>query len=120
MSLIVLIVIVSMIAMICYRQEIAIILSAKYGFRVRKFKEEERDFDAFIAYSVEDIAFVKNELLNRLETLADPPFNVCIHHRDFVIGDWIANNIIKAVTDSKRTIIVLRISEFYRQSMVSI
>ncbi len=107
LSFVILAVVVSMMLIICYRQEIAIILYAKYGFRLHRLHEEEREFDAFIAYSVEDIAFVKDELLRRLENFADPPFRICIHHRDFVIGDWIANNIINAVTASKRTIIVL-------------
>ncbi len=107
LSFIILAVIISMVLIICYRQEIAIILYAKYGFRIKKLNEEQKEFDAFIAYSVEDIEFVKNELLARLENCAYPPFNICIHHRDFVIGDWIADNIIKAVTASRRTIIVL-------------
>ena len=86
-----------------YRQELVVVMYAKYGLRFRTFKEEERKYDAFIAYNLEDISFVKNELLERL----DPPYSICIHHKHFEIGDWISNNIIRAVAESKRTIIVL-------------
>ena len=69
-------------------------------------KEKQCKYDAFIAYNLKDISFVKNELLSRLEN-ADPHYSVCIHHRDFEVGDWIADNIISAVAQSRRTIIVL-------------
>ncbi len=100
--------VVAAVVIIQYRQEIAVILYAKYGFRLRKFREENRKYDAFIAYNLEDISFVKNELLVKLES-ADPPYNLCVHHRnlDFEVGNWIADNITKAVAASKRTIIVL-------------
>ena len=107
LSTLVLIIIIISLLGFKYRQELAVIIYAKYGFRFRTFKEEERKYDAFIAYNLEDISFVKRQLMGRLEKCADPPYSVCIHHRDFELGDWIADNIIKAVAGSKRTIIVL-------------
>ncbi len=107
LSFLVLLMVIAGILVFRYRQEIAVILYAKYGFRFKTFKEEERKYDVFIAYNLEDIGFVKDELLNRLENAAEPPFKICIHHRDFEVGDWITNNIMKAVAASKRTIIVL-------------
>ncbi len=102
----VLVIIISIILIIKYRQEIAVILYAKYGFRFRTLREKQCKYDAFIAYNLKDIAFIKHDLMSRLEN-ADPPYSVCIHHRDFEVGDWITNNIIKAVAQSRRTIIVL-------------
>ncbi len=107
LSCLVFVVIVSIVLIIKYRQEIAVLLYAKYGFRINALKEKQCKYDAFIAYNMEDIGFVKNELLNRLEKAADPSYSICIHHRNFEVGDWIANNIINAVGQSRRTIIVL-------------
>ncbi len=73
-------VIISIFLIIRYRQEIAVILYAKYGCRFRKLAEKQCKYDAFVAYNLEDIAFVKNEIMSRLEN-ADPPYSVCIHHR---------------------------------------
>ncbi len=101
------IVIIVVVFVFKYRRELVVVIYAKYGLRFRTIPEEKREYDAFIAYSLEDISFVKHELLTRLESFADPPYKILIHHRDFVIGDWIANNIINAIAESKRTIIVL-------------
>ena len=101
------IIIIAIILILKFRQEIMVLLFVKYGIRCGQIKEEgERRYDAFIAYNQVDIGFVKNRILQPLENM-DPPYNICIHHRDFEIGDWITNNIIKSVTASKRTIIVL-------------
>ncbi len=89
-----------------YRQEIAIIMYAKFGIRFSKETEENREYDAFIAYSQEDIRFVKNKLLRPLESKR-PPYKICIHHRDFELGATISANILNAIKQSKRTIIVL-------------
>ncbi len=99
--------IVVIILCVIYRQEIAIIMYAKFGIRFRKQLEEvDRDYDAFIAYSQEDIKFVKNKLLKPLER-KKPPYKICIHHRDFELGATISANILNAIKQSKRTIIVL-------------
>ena len=100
-------IIIAIILILRFRQEIVVLLFVKFGLRCRRVKEVgERKYDAFIAYNQEDIAFVKDKILRPLENM-DPSYNICIHHRDFEIGDWITNNIIKSVTASKRTIIVL-------------
>ena len=90
-----------------YRKEIVIIMFAKFGFRLFTPKEgEERRYDAFIAYSREDIAFVRNELLEPLERM-NPPFRICVKDRDFDAFAWTSNNVISSIRESKRTIIVL-------------
>ena len=37
----------------------------------------------------------------------DKPYKLCIHYRDWEIGEWICNNVAKSVKDSRRTVIFL-------------
>ncbi len=87
-----------------FRYELLAILYVKYGIKLSKDKEEEREYDVFIAYSQDDFKFVKNKLLDPLERSA---FKTCIPERDFEPGDFKSQNIIKGVQASRRTIIVL-------------
>ena len=89
-----------------FRREFVVILYAKFGMRFSRDKEEDRKFDTFIAYNQEDIGFVKHQLLRALEKMK-PQFKICIHHRDFEIGNFITTNIINAIKQSRRTIILL-------------
>ena len=63
-------------------------------------------YDAFISYSGEDHQWVVDTLQERLEN-HDPPYKLCIHHRDFRIGAPIQENILKSVDQSKRMLMVL-------------
>ncbi len=101
-----LIIIAVVFIMTKYRKEIVVILYAKFGLRFFKSKEEDKCYDAFIAYSREDIAFVMDELLKPLES-TNPPFKICMKDRDFDAYGWTSNNVISAIRNSKRTIIVL-------------
>ncbi len=76
----------------------------KYGIKFIREKEQQRIYDAYIAYSQHDFDFVKDRLLTPLEKV---PFKICIPERDFGPGDFKSQNIIKGVKASKRTIIVL-------------
>lgn len=64
-------------------------------------------FDAFVSYrsSPEDLSFVYNHLRHKLE--GDMNFRLCLHERDFHVGEPIANNIIWATENSRRTILVI-------------
>ena len=66
-------------------------------------------YDAFVAYHKDDIWFVKDHLINNLETKehTDPPLKLCIHERDFMPGGVIEENIIDAIESSRKTILVL-------------
>uniref|UniRef100_A0A182XBQ2 TIR domain-containing protein n=1 Tax=Anopheles quadriannulatus TaxID=34691 RepID=A0A182XBQ2_ANOQN len=66
-------------------------------------------YDAFISYSHKDEEFVTKELLPRLES-EELNFKICWHVRDFVPGEMIANEIAKAVEESRRTIIILSLN----------
>ena len=63
-------------------------------------------YDVFISYSGEDHQWVVNTLQERLEN-HNPPYKLCIHHRDFRIGAPIQENILTSVDQSKRMLMVL-------------
>ncbi|XP_041360206.1 platelet endothelial aggregation receptor 1-like [Gigantopelta aegis] len=69
--------------------------------------EDDKLYDAFVSYkSTEaDEHFVVHTLYPKLEKAMN--FKLCLHFRDFVPGETIANNIIKAMENSRRTILVL-------------
>lgn len=65
-----------------------------------------KKFDAFISYSHLDEYFVEQQLVPYLE--GEPhPFKICIHHRNFIPGKFITDEIVKSVEESRKTIIVL-------------
>ena len=63
-------------------------------------------YDAFVSYSGSDYEWVLSTLRLRLEN-RDPPYKLCIHHRDFLVGAPIQENILNSVNQSKRMIMVL-------------
>ncbi|XP_052079026.1 uncharacterized protein LOC127717416 [Mytilus californianus] len=76
--------------------------------------DDGKSYDAFISYksSKTDQDFVLKQLYPKLEM--EMGYKLCMHFRDFTPGDVIANNIIRAVEDSRRTIMV--ISQSYIES----
>ncbi|XP_041360277.1 uncharacterized protein LOC121376469 [Gigantopelta aegis] len=78
---------------------------------VHYFQSYEDDdgklYDAFVSYkgSKEDEYFVVHKLYPKLEKELD--FKLCLHFRDFPPGETIADNIIHAIENSRRTILIL-------------
>nr|BBG28448.1 Toll-like receptor [Gryllus bimaculatus] len=72
--------------------------------------EEELDkdkiYDAFISYSHQDEDFVATKLLPELEN-GTPPYKICIHYRDWIVGEFITTQITRSVDESKRTVVIL-------------
>ena len=74
----------------------------------------EYEFDAFVAYHKNDMNWVLNELFENLGD-TDPPkdvpnqprFRLCLHDRNFIPGDTIEDNIVRAIERSRKTILVL-------------
>lgn len=78
-------------------------------------KEVDRDkeYDAFISYAHQDEKFVVQQLLPNLEN-GPHPYKLCLHYRDWLVGDLIPEQIVRSVERSRRTIIVL--SQNYLES----
>ena len=62
-------------------------------------------YDAFISYSHEDYRFIKDEIIEELEV--NYGLNLCIHQRDFIPGNYIAENILQAIKNSRMVVVVL-------------
>ncbi|XP_071128538.1 toll-like receptor 4 [Mytilus edulis] len=79
----------------------------KNRFRSTNPSENNLDYiyDAFVSYSDEDRAFVLNECIENLEN--DGNLKLCLHHRDFVPGHDITDNIIHAIESSRKTICII-------------
>nr|XP_022296915.1 toll-like receptor 13 isoform X2 [Crassostrea virginica] len=79
--------------------------SRYHGYKaVRGDDQSSLKYDAFVSYADEDRQFVL-KMISKLE--GEKNIRLCIHHRDFVPGYDIAENIITAVNKSKKTIIIL-------------
>lgn len=65
--------------------------------------DAEREYDAFVSFTHEDEKFVIEELVPHLEK----EHKICVHYRDWVVGDMIPVQITRSVENSRRTIIVL-------------
>ncbi|XP_019613475.1 PREDICTED: toll-like receptor Tollo [Branchiostoma belcheri] len=102
------IILVFVIVVVKRKEDIQVYLYARYGWRFREEEEddEDKEYDAFLSYSQHDLDMVLQDVLPALEN-REPPFRVCLHHRDFLPGVPIAENILNAVSASKRTIILL-------------
>ena len=81
--------------------------------RIDTDSDPNKIYDAFLSFSGNDFDWVVNTLQERLEN-HDPPYKLCFHHRDFLIGAPIVENIFKSVDQSKRMLVVL--SSSYAQS----
>ncbi|XP_060070692.1 toll-like receptor 4 [Ylistrum balloti] len=68
-------------------------------------KSVEKDFDAFVSYSSLDETWVY-DLCRRLEESVHK-FRLCLHHKHFIPGACISDNIIDSVERSRHTIMVL-------------
>lgn len=80
--------------------------SRYHGYKSVRGEDEQTDFkyDAFVSYADKDLRFVQ-QMTSKLE--GEKGIRLCIHHRDFVPGYDIAENIITAINKSRKTILIL-------------
>ena len=69
-------------------------------------RTQSKPYDAFISFSGNDYEWISNTLCARLEN-HDPPYKLCLHHRDFLVGAPIQQNIFNGIEKSKRMIMIL-------------
>ena len=67
---------------------------------------DELLFDAFVSYSENDEAWVRTQLLLKLEEKPNN-YHLCIQDRNFLPGQFIADSIISAIEKSKKTILIV-------------
>ncbi|KAL3861770.1 hypothetical protein ACJMK2_007791 [Sinanodonta woodiana] len=89
-----------------WRHRVILIMKVVHYFQPYE-DDDNKKWDAFISYKSHEIdeAFVVRTLYPKLEK--ELGFKLCLHFRDFVPGESIVNNIISAVENSRRTIIIL-------------
>ncbi len=73
----------------------------------------DMDYDAFISYSHQDLVWVRENLVDFLQS-DNLGYTVCLHERDWPVGVLITENILLSVKHSRRMIMVL--SENYLNS----
>lgn len=88
-----------------YLYYIAVTKGLGYSHKTDDGYERTYEYDIFVSYADADLAFVKNEMINKLEK--DRDFRLCIHHRNFIPGYDIAANIINAIHESRKTVLIV-------------
>ena len=79
---------------------------AKYAMQRNKLKVDKRfEYNAFLSYSSSDEAWVIHQLVEKLEK--EDQFRLCLHERDFQIGQPIADNIVLGLEQSSSCILIL-------------
>ncbi|GAB6028051.1 hypothetical protein CHUAL_002270 [Chamberlinius hualienensis] len=63
-------------------------------------------WDAFISYCADDNDWVVQHLIQSLED-TEPKLHLCLHERDFLIGDSIVNNVIQCIDVSRKSVFLL-------------
>lgn len=104
------IVIVACLLVFVYRSEMRIWLHYKYGVRffqrVESEGDQEKIFDAFVAYSALDDMFVRQVFAPELE-LGASQYRLCLYHRDLPALQYVADAIVQASEASRRTVVIL-------------
>ncbi|XP_013384396.1 toll-like receptor 13 [Lingula anatina] len=86
-----------------------------YKLRIRRKEYEEvhgddnYQYDAFVAFSKEDYKWVYRQLRPNLEDAEaeQDRLRLCLHHRDFLPGEDIEENIIQSISQSRKTVLVI-------------
>ncbi|GIY17414.1 toll-like receptor 2 [Caerostris darwini] len=69
-------------------------------------KEQSYTYDAFVSYNSRDNYWIAQHLIPALEH-EDPRYKLCVHERDFILGQLITENILESIEASRNVILVL-------------
>ncbi|XP_045157464.2 uncharacterized protein LOC123523822 [Mercenaria mercenaria] len=97
---------VFVVAYFMWRRRLVFMLKIVHYFQ--HYEEDDgKEYDAFVSYKScpRDEQFVLHQLFPKLE--GEYNFKLCMHFRDFLPGEAIANNIVSAIESSRRTIMIL-------------
>ena len=75
------------------------------GYNLIPGEPIEYKYDAFVSYAEDDYLFVKDSVVAELEEIRG--LKLCLHQRDFLPGNYIAENILQAIKNSRLIVIVL-------------
>ena len=95
-----------------FRREIRILTYTRFNIILPCQHEEmfeNKRYDAFVSYSSADQDWV-SKVFEHIETSENElmrHFKFCLHHRDFIPGKTIFDNVIDSVETSRHTVIVL-------------
>uniref|UniRef100_T1GP82 TIR domain-containing protein n=1 Tax=Megaselia scalaris TaxID=36166 RepID=T1GP82_MEGSC len=67
--------------------------------------DKNRKYDAFICFSEKDEYFVQ-QIVQELES-GPNPYKLCLHFRDWLVGEYISKQIVTSVEDSRRSIFII-------------
>jgi len=112
-SLLGLLIMLIAISVCCYRYRWELrYLCLKVAQRSRRYQLLEDDetftYDAFVVYSSEDSRWIHEELVPHLENDDNyQPVRLCVHERDFLLGENIIGNIWSKMDVSRKVILVI-------------
>nr|KAG5701418.1 hypothetical protein BaRGS_032750 [Batillaria attramentaria] len=90
-----------------YRWHIRLLLYEAYrgrGDRWRRLQEQHFRYDVFVSYDKENLNWVQGHLMPELEDRMG--LRLCIHQRDFILGNPIVENITESVQASKKAMLI--------------
>lgn len=108
----VVILIIIIILLTRFRHEIRILTYTRFNIILPcqpAEKYESKIYDAFVSYNNSEEEWVTEtfEKLEKSESGNIPSFRFCLHHRDFIPGKTIFDNVIDSVESSRHTVIIL-------------
>nr|ARQ14828.1 toll-like recptor 10 [Oncomelania hupensis] len=102
------IVFTSATAILPYRWHIRLLMYEAFrgsgDARYKRLREGRFDYDVFVSYAHEDLPWIQQQLLSHLESGLN--LKLCIHQRDFMVGENIVDNIVHCVQSSKKVLMV--------------
>ncbi|XP_033732478.1 toll-like receptor 2 [Pecten maximus] len=87
-----------------YRKKSRFATDRRVSYQSPSKSLDNKMYDAFISYSSLDETWVMGHLYKFLES---KEFHVCLHHKDFIPGACISENIINSIEKSRHTVLVL-------------